>query len=145
MRHFFFVSSDSRNGLLTVRIFLLSYNITSIFSVKPSNDRRPHVKINRNNKDNSGSVISILGKNSHKTFLKLGFSLLDDSQIVVHAAGEQKLKCKGYILLTVIFHDQEHVNKMHVVPDVESALILGVDFSHKFNILHKYFDTVISL
>lgn len=32
------------------------------------------------------------------------------------------------MILPLVFHDQEHIIKMHVIPEEESVLILGVDY-----------------
>lgn len=101
------------------------------------------VEIN-NNKDltmlgllDSGSVVSILGKNSHELLLKYGFTLTKDESITVTAAGGRNIRSCGVIVLPVVFNDKCSVIKFHVIPEIQYHMILGMDFWNKFHILPK--------
>lgn len=86
----------------------------------------------------SGSAVTILGKHSHDRLLKLGYTLSDDDIITVTAAGGQKITSLGYILLPMTFESNFSVIKAHVIPAIETTLILGIDFWNQFNLCPKY-------
>lgn len=86
----------------------------------------------------SGSAVSILGKNSHKRLLKYGITMYTDELITVTAAGGQKIMSLGYVLLPISFENNFSLIKSHVIPEIETTLILGIDFWKKFNICPKY-------
>lgn len=58
------------------------------------------------------------------------------------AAGGQNLKSLGYINLPVSFQGQFHIIKTYVVPEVETPIILGIDFWRAFQICPKYLDSI---
>lgn len=58
------------------------------------------------------------------------------------AAGGQSLKSIGYMYLPVTFEGQLHVIKAYVVPEVETPIILGIDFWRIFQICPKYLGSI---
>lgn len=96
-----------------------------------------HIKVNKltlNGLLDSGSSITILGKDSHKILLKLGLSLRKDQLILGTVANGQPIKSIGTISLPVIYNNQFSIITAHVIPDVHEPLILGIDFWKTFNI-----------
>lgn len=121
--------------------------------MKPRDDPRPYVKINISNYSDvilyglldSGSAVTILGDGSHELLLKYDLTLVPEDRITVVAAGGQKITSLGYILLPVSFEDKFAIIKAYVVPEIETTLILGIDFWNKFNICPKYLSDVKNL
>lgn len=89
----------------------------------------------------SGAAVSIIGNNCHKHFPDCTLHQ-DEHSINMVAAGGQSLKGIGYIHLPVSFESQFHVIKAYVVPEVETPLILGVDFWRAFKICPKYLGSI---
>lgn len=128
-------------------MFFNSYKVATILDQKPTNDSRPYVTVQINETSvsgllDSGSAVTILGKNTHERFCDRGLKLQDDDGIHVTAAGGQVLHSIGYIHLPVSFEGQFHVLKTYVVPQVDSSLILGVDFWRAFKICPKFLSSV---
>lgn len=90
----------------------------------------------------SGSVISILGNDCYNLLSTYGFPLNPDHKITVIAAGGQKIQSIGCVSLPIVFENLSHIIKAHVIPEIDSPLILGVDFWSKFNICPKYLRNV---
>lgn len=91
----------------------------------------------------SGSVVSILGNNAHNLLLlKHNLTLITDQKITVTAAGGQKISSQGYILLPLLFEGQLKVIKTHVIPEIDTTLILGIDFWKEFQILPKHLTSI---
>lgn len=90
----------------------------------------------------SGSVVSILGNNSHIPLLKYNLVINTDDQITVTAAGGQRIKSLGYMQLPIIFDNKVATIKFHIIPEIDSPLILGIDFWCKFDICNKYLNNV---
>lgn len=67
-----------------------------------------------------------------------GLKLLTDRCILVTAAGGQTLRSIGHINIPLYFENQFHIIDAVVVPQIETSLILGVDFWRKFQICPKY-------
>lgn len=86
----------------------------------------------------SGSSVTILGNNSHKPLLDFDFTLCTNEKIVVTAAGGHKIASLGYLLLPVTFENKFSVIKAHVIPEIATTLILGIDFWNIFKICPKY-------
>lgn len=93
----------------------------------------------------SGSAVSILGNDSHKHLLQHDFTLCTDDKITVTAAGGQKITSVGYILLPVSFEDKFSIIKAHAIPEIETTLILGIDFWNMFDLCPKYLTNVENL
>lgn len=131
---------------MTVNKFFSCYKVASIFGSMPSNDPRPFLRVNINNNKNldilglldSGSVVSILGRNSHELIIKNGYLLSQDEKISVTAAAGHKTVSLGVILLPVVFNNTCKVVKFHVIPEINYHMILGMDFWTKFCILPKF-------
>jgi transposase len=121
---------------------------TSLILFDDQNDNeRPYVNINVNNLTlcgllDSGSSISILGNNAHKTLLERGFVLNSSYKITVRAANGQSVHSIGYINLSVQFNDHVCNITAHVIPDISSHLILGIDFWKGFNLLPRFLRNV---
>lgn len=137
-------SSDWNDWLMFVKNFFSRKDISTIFNVKPSNDPRPYAKVGIN-KDSflyglldSGSAVTVLGNNSHELLIKLGLILCNDERITVTAAGGQRITSLGYILLPLTFENKFSIIKAHVIPAIETVLILGIDFWNTFNLCPKY-------
>lgn len=146
-------TEESRNNkiewdewLKTVRSFFNSYKLASILQDKPLGDTRPYVNIKINDITASGlldtgSALTIIGNNAHKSLLSRGLKLSTDDYIdkmKIIAAGGQSLDVIGYIDLPVSFDGQFHIVKTYIVPEVQSSLILGVDFWRAFNLCLKH-------
>lgn len=58
------------------------------------------------------------------------------------AAGGQSLETLGYIHLPVTFEGQFHIIKAYVVPEIETSIILGVDFWRAFRICPNYIGSI---
>lgn len=86
----------------------------------------------------SGSAVTIIGNNAHRVLLPYNSTLHSDQCISLTAAGGQTLSSLGYIHLPVTFANEFHIIKAHVVPDVNTDLILGIDFWRQFKILPKH-------
>lgn len=127
----------------TVRMFFRSYNIATILHDKPLDDTRPYVNIKINDITasgllDSGAAVIILGNNAHNVLVKQGLQICTDNIISVIAAGGQTFDSLGYINLPIRFEDNFHKVKAHVVPEVKSSLILGIDFWRAFKLCPKY-------
>lgn len=134
---------DWDNWLETIRLFFNSYKIASILKNKPFNDSRPYVNININGITasgllDSGSAVTILGNNAHTTLTNRGHKLFTDDNLLIVAAGGQNLKSLGYLNMPVHFENQFHIIKTYVVPEIQSSLILGIDFWRAFKICPRY-------
>lgn len=90
----------------------------------------------------SGSAVSILGSDSYSRLSKHGLSLNSDDKITVTAAGGQKILSLGSIQLPITFENVTHVLKVYAIPEIETHLILGVDFWKKFKICPKFLDNI---
>lgn len=62
--------------------------------------------------------------------------------MTVSAAGGQALQSIGFINLPINFEDQFHIVKAFVIPDVNTNLILGIDFWRKFKLCPKYLHAI---
>lgn len=82
-------------------------------------------------------MVTILGNKSQE-LLKCDYSICTDDIITIVAAGGQRMKSLGYILLPIVFENNLRVIKAHVVPNIKTNLILGIDFWHKFQLLPEY-------
>lgn len=140
-----FDKQDWETWLAFIKTFSSTYRVSTILQPKPLNDPRPYVNIKINDIDacgllDSGAAVSILGNNSHKHLADC--TLHQDSKINMIAAGGQELKSIGYINLPVTFEGQYHIIKAFVVPEVETSIILGVDFWRAFQICPKYLGSI---
>lgn len=142
-----FNKEDWENWLKTIKLFFNSYKMSSILHTKPLGDLRPYLNIKINDITasgllDSGSAITILGNNSHNTLVSRGLKLCTDDTPSIVAAGGQILKSTGYINVPVHLEDQFHIIKSYVVPEVQSSLILGIDFWRAFQLCPKYLGSV---
>ncbi|KOB71056.1 hypothetical protein OBRU01_14369, partial [Operophtera brumata] len=136
-------SSEWNDWLLFLKKFFLNYSVSAIFNTKPSGDPRPYVKVRIDDLAlygllDSGSAVTILGNNSHSYLMNHNLNLCIDELITVTAAGGQRISSLGYILLPVVFEDRFSLIKAHVIPEIETTLILGIDFWSNFNLCPKY-------
>lgn len=127
----------------TVRLFFKSYNVATILQDKPLDDTRPYVNIKINDITasgllDSGAAVTIIGNNAHYILVKQGLQICTDNVISVIAAGGQTYDSLGYINLPIHFENNFHIVKAHVVPEVKSSLILGIDFWRAFKLCPKY-------
>lgn len=128
-----------------MRSFFSTHSTSAILNGKPREDPRPYVKITVH--DNlvlyglldSGSAVTILGNKAHEHLInQFSLKLCTDELVTVTAAGGQNLSSLGYILLPFAFEDRESIIKAHVIPEVNTTLILGIDFWNSFNLCPKY-------
>ncbi|KAA5634012.1 retroviral-like aspartic protease, partial [Pseudomonas aeruginosa] len=136
-----------KNWLKTISLFFNGYKVASILHTKPINDKRPYVNIKIHDLTvsgllDSGSAVTILGNNAHSALVSRGLELCTDDKLTIIAAGGQNLKSIGYINMPVHFENQFHIIQSHVVPEVQSSLILGIDFWHTFKICPKYLSSL---
>lgn len=117
---------------------------------KPSNDPRPYVKVDIGNSNDlhmyglldTGSMITILGKNSHEFIQRYGYKMCTNNPISIVTAGGQNISSLGFILLPIAYENNLHVIKAHVIPEVTSPLILGIDFWKEFEIFPRFIKNV---
>lgn len=139
-----FDEQDWKDWLEFIKNYSSFYKVSSILHNKPLNDSRPFVNLENYNSDacgllDSGAAVSILGKDSHKD---LDCPVLHDDSISIVAAGGQVFKSNGYVNLPVSFEGLFHIIKAYVVPQVETPLILGIDFWRKFELCPKYLGSI---
>lgn len=137
------------NWLSTIKDFFNSYRVATIFNKIPCNDPRPYVKVIVDNYNlefygllDSGSAVSILGSNSHVKLLEVGFSLYAGHVISVIAAGGHSYDSLGYILVPIVFEGMTKCLKLHVIPQIDSTLILGIDFWKDFRICPRFLPSI---
>lgn len=142
-----FSKDEWNDWLKTISLFFNTYNICSILHDKPLGDTRPYLNIKINDLTvsgllDSGAAVTILGNNSHKILLGRGLKLYTDDTTSIITAGGQSIRSIGYLNVPVHFEDQFHILKFYVVPEVQSSLILGVDFWRSFKLCPKYLGSV---
>lgn len=86
----------------------------------------------------SGAAISIIGNSYYEDLIKLACTIHTDDFINIVAAGGQVLRSVGYVNLPIQFENSSHIIKAYVVPDIDTPLILGIDFWRKFKLCPKY-------
>lgn len=143
----YFSKTDWQEWLSCVSNFFKSYRVASILPCKPPNDSRPYVNVLINDLEvhgllDSGSAVTLLGRNFHRALLKLGSHMTNNESIQVVAAGGQHLRSIGYINLNITFENVTQVIKAFVVPEIETSLILGIDFWRAFKICPKYLSSL---
>lgn len=85
----------------------------------------------------SGSAISIIGMNCHKKVLSDECTIFKDDLISATAAGGQSMRSIGYVLLPLLYNGKSNIVKLHIIPEVNIPLLLGIDFWKKFNLMPK--------
>lgn len=140
-----FNKEDWETWLNFIKTFTSSYKVSTILQAKPEHDARPYINIKINDIDacallDSGAAVTILGNNCHKHLTDC--TLHQDHNINMVAAGGQYLKSIGYINLPITFEGQYHLIKAYVVPEVDTSIILGVDFWRAFQICPKFIGSV---
>lgn len=88
----------------------------------------------------SGSAVTIINNSAHQALRDL--VVHNDDCITVVAAGGQSMQSQGYINLPVHFQNHFHIIRAYIVPDINTSLILGVDFWRKFNILPNFLSSI---
>lgn len=142
-----FDRTDWQNWLSFISNFFKTYNVSTILNSKPTNNIRPYVKININNSLDmyglldSGSAVTVLGKDIYKTLTNLNFPIIQD-RITVSTAGGEQIRSLGYMLLPVIYNNCCRVIKSHIIPEINSPLILGIDFWTEFEIFPKHLSDI---
>lgn len=91
----------------------------------------------------TGSSITILGNNSHIKFLDSGFQLHSSSPLQLLAAGGQNMTALGYMTLPFTFQNKCHAMNVHIVPEVQNELILGMDFWRTFELFPGHLEDII--
>lgn len=145
-----FDTAEWKSWLNFISKFFSCYSVTSIHDSQNKSEcvnNRPYVAVNINGSTvngllDTGSSVTILGKDSHKHFLDAGFVLDCTQTLNFVAAGGQKLNNLGVINLPVSFLDKMHILKVYVVPEIQNMLILGMDFWRLFNLFPKHLDSV---
>lgn len=138
----YFDEHDWARWLKFIKDFSTYYKVTSILQSKPNNDSRPFINVSINDFQacgllDSGAAVTILGNNSHKD-LELDLPLQKDDLISIVAAGGQTIKSVGYLNLPITFEGNFHIIRAHVIPEIDTPLILGIDFWRKFELCPKY-------
>lgn len=72
----------------------------------------------------------------------MGFQLIETDNTQFVGAGGHKLSSIGQMALPILFKNQCHQLFVHVVPDIQYSLILGIDFWRTFGLFPKYLDAV---
>lgn len=124
--------------------------MATIFNKVPLGDVRPYVKvgfadhpeIHLHGLLDSGSAVTIIGSNFHNYFVNLGYSIQTTDNISITAAGGQFMASLGYLNLNFTFEGSTHTLRAFIVPQVDTPLILGVDFWSKFAICPKFLPSV---
>lgn len=135
--------SEWNDWLLFLKKFFSNYSVSAIFNTKPSGDPRPYVKISVGDLSlygllDSGSAVTILGNNSHSRLLNYNLQLCTDELVTVIAAGGQRISSQGHIILPIVFEGKFSLIKAHVIPEIDTTLILGIDFWCNFKLCPKY-------
>lgn len=140
----YFEKLDWENWLSFIKTFSQTYKVAAILHSKPINDPRPYVKVDIDDCQSlsmyglldSGSMVSILGKNSHKALEHYGLELNNtDPNIEVIAAGGQKMKSLGVMHLPITFNNIKATVTAYIIPEIDIPLLLGIDFWSSFHIL----------
>lgn len=139
----YFNHNEWQQWLEFINIFFKIYKVTSILQSKPTNDNRTYVNVKVNDVDacgllDSGAAISIIGNHYYNDVIKFTCALQKDDNISIVAAGGQVLRSVGYVNLQIQFENSSDTIKAYVVPDVDTPLILGIDFWRKFKLCPKY-------
>lgn len=141
-----FDNSEWNDWLRVVSKYFSCYTISSIRDKKLS---RPYVTVTINKSHNilglldTGSSVSIIGNELIKKLSNLNLNIHqceDDVQFT--AAGGQKLIPLGVMNLSISFMGQTHDLHAYLVPQIETPLILGMDFWRKFDIFPKHLEAV---
>lgn len=90
----------------------------------------------------SGAAISIIGSHYYDNMIKSTCALQTDDYINIVAAGGQVLRSVGYVSLPIQFENSSDIIKAYVVPDIDTPLILGIDFWRKFKLCPKYIGSI---
>lgn len=140
---------DWNQWLDTIRNFMFCYKTTSAIYVKERDCNRPFINVSIHNLSfsgllDSGSCFTILGNNSHKDILKLGFKLFKSSTKVM-VANKQKSSSSGYFNLPLKFNNQTRIIKAYVFPEIYPSLILGWDFWKEFDLCPKILSRELNL
>jgi transposase InsO family protein len=133
--------------LTTLNIYFNSYKTDTILNSKPTDDNRPYASVQINGFSlfgllDSGSAVTIINNEAHQALQ--GLAVHKDDCITVIAAGGQSMRSQGYVNLPVHFQNQFRFIAAHIVPEINTHLILGVDFWRKFNILPNYLSSITS-
>lgn len=143
----YFNKEDWEAWLKSLRRFFSSYKVATILQSKPLDDSRPYVNIQINDITvsgllDSGSAVTIIGNNAHNTLMNRGFKLYTNDGISIIAAGGQRLNSIGYFDLPIYFENQFHILKTYVIPEIQSSLILGIDFWRAFKLCPQYLGSI---
>lgn len=135
--------NEWRKWLAFLSNYFSSGKINSILSNKPLCDTRPYLNIKINDVDacgllDSGSAVTIIGNNAHLLLTNLGFEVFPKDIRTLTSAAGHKLKSIGTMILPISFEESFHIINVHVIPEIEQPLILGIDFLRKFNLCPKY-------
>lgn len=87
----------------------------------------------------TGSGISIIGNNAHKSFRNIKISKCKPLQL--SAAGGQKFVSTFLLTLPITFNNQTHVINFYIFPEIKNELILGMDFWRTFGLFPTSLDT----
>lgn len=118
---------------------LSSIDRNILFKKNPS-DIRPYLKVKILNLEafgllDSGAYCSILGNDSHLTFIEHGFKLNNcSSEHYVKTADGTSLHCVGYMTLPIEFNNVFKVVNFYVVPQITTPIIFGVNFWQQFDL-----------
>lgn len=83
----------------------------------------------------TGAACSILGNNSHLLLKERGCKVIKHHSLqnIITADGSN-IKCKGYMLLPVCYNNKCRIIKFNIVPNIQTPIILGIDFIKYFRI-----------
>jgi hypothetical protein len=142
-----FDSLEWSNWLKFISDFFSCYSVSSIHN-SDCNYSRPHVAVELRDKAlvgllDTGCAVSLLGNGAHNYFTDSGSILQQGKPLQLTAAGGQTLTSIGFLYLPVTFQDQTHILEVHVVPEIQNSLILGMDFWNSFGLFPKNLASVI--
>lgn len=102
------------------------------------NDPRPTLKVKIGDETmtgllDSGSVATVLGKNSQSLINRMNLKILPYKNRIVDANGN-RLQVLGYCLIPYTVNDQIYTIPTIIAPNMPRELILGIDAIKKFKI-----------
>jgi hypothetical protein len=101
-------------------------------------DNRPHAEIQIDGQKlvgllDSGSSISVLGRNCMSTIKGLGLALKPISRSIRTADGSSN-SMVGFVDANVVYENQSRLIRFYLVPTLQHNLYLGIDFWRSFNV-----------
>ena len=82
----------------------------------------------------TGSSVTILGADSHKYLIEIGYTLHQNQSLTLSTANSSTVRTIGYMSLPFKFNNRCQVIRAVVAPDIGTSLILGMDFVREFDL-----------